>query len=168
MNMGNRLIMQQNLLQVQTKFDLTKGFKWNKNTTKFYISENLHHIIIFKFNSIIFHEKSIILPYICLHANLALPRKTRIHWANLSQTTRQCRTMEDYVMNFFTLGEVGEGESGGGGLGVGIPWHWVKPWLSLEPLWTTTCADHICWAAVHGDHYIIGTVPGAEIGWVSM
>ena len=25
--------------------------------------------------------------------------------------------------------------------------------------------DRTCWAAVHGDHYITGTVPGTEIGW---
>ena len=51
-----------------------------KYTAKFYSCKNLHHIITFQFNSMMFIvRKSTVLAYICMHTNSVLPHKPRMN-----------------------------------------------------------------------------------------
>ena len=67
MNMGNKMDLQQRLLQVQIKFKFPGDLNKKNNAA------NLYHIITSEFYLMIFHEKSTILANICMRANSVLP-----------------------------------------------------------------------------------------------
>ena len=52
--------------------------------------------------------------------------------------------------------------------------YWLVNWvnfrfqLTVNKYWSMKNVDRTCWAAVHGDHYVTGTFPGAGIVWGSM